>query len=556
MTVGADPGTIGELVRARATDGTGPRTALVLDDAPFTYREVDEHANRWANGLRRLGVGPGDVVAAFLPTRPELVWTWLGTSKLGAVVAPLNDALRGEFLRHPLELSGARVVVCAASLLDRLAAVSDRLSSVARVVVVDDGSPPPDGRPGDPATVDVVAAVDLVDGVGVEEPAPVAAPDDVAAVLSTGGTTGPSKGVAVSHRYLLHVSRATWEARGGDRSTVCYSPLPMFHLNTPTNTLLGSWLAGATAAVDARFSVSRFWDRVRAVGATQVCILGSMITMLWGRERRPDDADNPVEVLLGVPVPPDLHHAFEERFGLRIVTLYGLTEAVPITLASTSRPPRPGTSGRVVPGLEVRLVDDDGRVVAPGAPGEVVCRPRAPGLVFSGYWRDPAATRAAAPDGWLRTGDIGRFDGDDLVFVDRKTDSIRRRGENISSFEVERAVRRHPDVAEVAAHGVRAEHTEEDVKVCVVPRPGAALDPADLARHCDAEMPRYATPRYIEVLDALPTSPVGRVLKGVLRARGVGDAWDREAVADHEGLAKGPEHDYSDESQMTDQRER
>jgi len=332
--------------------------------------------------------------------------------------------------------------------------------------------------------------------------------------------------------YILNVSKATWVARGGNEETVCYSPLPLFHLNTPANTILGAYIGGATAAIDSTFTVSRFWDRIRLYKATQTCLIGSMITMLWSRPSSPNDSDNSLEILFGAPVPADIHEQFEDRFGLRILTLFGLTEAFPITLSSVELPPTPGTSGKTYEAYDVRLVDVDENEVGPGQPGELTCRPRRRGAMFSGYWKNPEGTLKALEDLWFHTGDICRFDEDDnLIFVDRIKDTIRRRGENISSYEVEQALRLHPAVADVAAHGVPSPVSEEDVKICVVLKEDSAVTPQELYYHCIEVMPRYALPRYIEIVDELPVSQVGRVLKYVLRERGVtAETWDHEGT--------------------------
>ena len=296
--------------------------------------------------------------------------------------------------------------------------------------------------------------------------------------------------------------------------------------------LVSPMQAGATGVLDRRFSASQFWDRVRAHGATTVTLVGAMIMMVWNLPRRDEDADGGLRVFGGAPIPIELWHAIEDRYRCTISTAYGQTEAFPLCQRDIARPTIPGSVGHRNPRFDVRVVDDAGEEVPNGTVGEVVCRPLEPPAMSDGYWNRPDATAQQTRDLWWHTGDLARVDDDgNLFFSDRKKDSIRRRGENISSFEVEQAILTHPAVAEVAAHAVPSELTEDEVKVCVVVQPGATLTPEELIDHCVASMPYFAVPRYVEFLDDLPKNAVGRVLKFELRARGITPTtWDREAA--------------------------
>jgi crotonobetaine/carnitine-CoA ligase len=253
-----------------------------------------------------------------------------------------------------------------------------------------------------------------------------------------------------------------------------------------------------------------------------------MILMLWNLPEKADDPE--LKFLAGAPIPAELHRRIEERYGCRIVTMYGLTEAFPLAVWGIGDEGVPGSAGRTSRLFDVRIFDDHDAEVAPGEPGEIVCRPCAPQVMFKGYHHNPAATVAHWRNGWFHTGDLGRIDDNGfLFFVDRKKDAMRRRGENISSFEVEQSVLKHPGVVDVAAHAVPSEFGEDDVKIVVVC--GRAVTPQELYEHCLERMPRFAVPRYIEIVDDLPRNAVGRVLKYVLRERGVtANTWDREAM--------------------------
>jgi crotonobetaine/carnitine-CoA ligase len=349
-------------------------------------------------------------------------------------------------------------------------------------------------------------------------------------VLYTSGTTGPSKGVVVTQHYLVTGARIVADAYALTPSDVTYGAVPLFHFSGMLGSVLAAVVAGSSAVIDRRFSVTATWDRVRRYGATGVIAVGSMILMLWALPESPEDAAMSLRFLAGAPIPAELHRRIEARYGCRIVTMYGMTEAFPLAVCGVADDGVPGAAGRTSPLFDVRVFDDDDAEVPRGDVGEIVCRPRAPHVMFEGYFGNPAATVAQWRNGWFHTGDFGRIDSDDnLFFVDRKKDAMRRRGENISSFEVEQSVLRHPAVADVAAHAVPSEVGEDDVKICVVVKPGQAVSHEDLLRHCLDRMPHFAVPRYIEVVADLPRNAVGRVLKYALRERGVTPGtWDRE----------------------------
>ena len=288
---------------------------------------------------------------------------------------------------------------------------------------------------------------------------------------------------------------------------VLYCPYPLFHLDASVLTVMPALVLGATAAIGARFSASGFWPEVRAFGATVFDFMGATLTILHKQPERDDDRDNPVRLGWGVPL-PDFAPQFEQRFGLRLVEAYGSTDVgVPI-YSRPGEPRRPGACGRPIDAYDVRLFDGDDVEVPVGAVGEIVVRPNEPSLICDGYLGMPAETVRATRNLWFHTGDLARRDADGFIyFVGRGTDTIRRRGENISAFEVEEVIEQHPDVVEVAAFGVPSELTEEDVMVTVVARPGRTVDPVDLVSFCVERMARFMVPRYVDVVSALPKTP-------------------------------------------------
>jgi crotonobetaine/carnitine-CoA ligase len=319
---------------------------------------------------------------------------------------------------------------------------------------------------------------------------------------------------------------------------VLYCPFPLFHADATALTTVPALLLGATAAISRRFSASRFWDEVRHHGATVFDFMGATLAILHKAEPRPDDADNPIRLAWGVPV-PEWVEDFERRFNLRVVELYGSVEAsIPVT-QPLHEPRVPGSCGRVTDGFELRVHDEHDEPVATGITGELVVRPMRSATILDGYFGMPEATVEAFRNLWFHTGDLGRVDDEaNVFFVGRKKEAIRRRGENISAFEVEEGVLLHPDVLECAAIGVPSELTEEEVKVCVVVRPGSAVMPEDLIRHCEATLAGFQVPRYVEIVAELPKTPTGKLEKYRLLERPLTpDTWDREALAERPPLA-------------------
>ena len=523
--------TVTDLVEDRAGK-TPDVTALWLDDVGYTFADLARRSRAAGSALLDLGVRPGDSVALFLESCIELVDTWLGCAAIGAVSVPINIANRGDFLIHPLRNSQAAVVVVDATTAEAVRSVASELPDLRTVIVVGrvDGEPWPD-------EVRVLPSATLATSNSAEWPSDAHPTWNLpASLLYTSGTTGPSKGVVVTQHYLATAARIVAEAYGLVPDDVTYGAVPLFHFSGMLGSVLAAVVAGSSAVVDRRFSVSATWDRVRQYGANAVIAVGSMILMLWNL---PESADDPtLKFLAGAPIPAELHRPIENRYGCRIVTMYGLTEAFPLAVWGVDDDGVPGSAGRTSRLFDVRVFDDHDAELPPGEIGEIVCRPRAPQVMFKGYHHNPAATVAQWRNGWFHTGDFGRIDDDGyLFFVDRKKDAMRRRGENISSFEVEQSVLNHPAVADVAAHAVPSEFGEDDVKIVVVLRAHGdgvlqqPVTPEGLHAHCVDRMPKFAVPRYIEIVDDLPRNAVGRVLKYVLRERGVtAQTWDREAT--------------------------
>ena len=389
------------------------------------------------------------------------------------------------------------------------------------------------GDPGSVAFPGKAVSLDELRHTGAVAPPPAASYRDTVAILYTSGTSGRSKGALQSHHYWYTASLAMAEGRDIRAGDVFHLCTPMFHAGAWLLNLYPSLIYGLPVGVERRFSVGDYWDSVRRYGATQLFTLGAMHMWLWNQPETPGDADQPGRVWTAVPLPGPLWAPFQKRFGLDgIFSAYGQTEIMPAATVDIRKPCKPGSAGWAQPNLELRVFDEHDREVPAGEVGELVVRPRTPEAMFGGYHKMPEETLAAFRNLWYHTGDLVRIDADgELFFVDRKADYLRRRGENISSLEVEEIVRRHPAVADLAVHGVPAGELEDEVKLCVVRRDGAEAGPEDLASYCAEHLPYFAVPRYIEIVDDLPRTPTGRVQKFLLRQRGVTPAtWDAVAA--------------------------
>ncbi len=511
------------------------RRALETPDRPFarhvsgrtlTYGEFHDGCLRWAAVLGKIGVRPGENVLNLQPNGIEAYQTWIGASWLNAVEVGLNVAYQGRMLTYTASTSNARVMVVSAGLMPRLAAVASELPELETIVVMDADAGT--DLPSVPQTV--LTGVDLL--ADVEPASGLNGPDawDVACIIWTSGTTGPSKGVIVPWGEI-HEFCQPWRC-SLTPDDVIYNFWPSFHLS-------GKFLVHQAALNDVpivlreSFSAGNFWNDVRTFGATFTPVTEPMLRILSLAEPTDRDRDHSLRSVITTPVFPELP-AILDRFGIaECGTWYGMSEIGPPLASDGFRIHAVDSCGRVRGGYEVRIVDDNDYPVAPGQTGELIVRSDRPWVMNVGYYGMPDKTAEAWRNGWFHTGDAFRCDEEgNYSFVDRIKDAIRRRGENISSFEVEAYVNEHPDVAECAAIAVPSQFGEDDVKVVVVPVPGRTLTPPALVTWLAQSMPRFMVPRYVEIVDALPkTEGTLRTQKAALRVGALNDrTWDREAA--------------------------
>lgn len=517
-----------------ASSAFADRTFLRFAEGDLTFVETDRRVNALAHGLKRLGVGEGSHIALLMRNRAEFVLSWFAANRLGAAVVPVNTEFRGVALARVLNHSAATVLIADPELFDPVVAIAGQLASLERVVFTEPAT--------DNTLTDVpeqIVAMSLSELTAIETDAPhpnVSRPAGRAMIMFTSGTTGPSKGCVLSNRYVVRQAELLAQNYELDADDVLYCPFPLFHLDAAVLTVMPALVLGGTAALGRRFSASHFWEEIRAFQATVFDFMGATLTILHKQPPRSDDEDNPVRLAWGVPV-PDYAADFEGRFKLRLVELYGSTDVgVPI-YEPLDEPRRQGSCGRPIPEYEVAIFSEDDTRTSPGEVGELVVRPREPHLITDGYLGMPSETVQAARNLWWHTGDLAsQDDGGFIYFVGRKTDSIRRRGENISAFEVEEVVKSHSAVLDAAAYPVPSELTEDDVMISVVARQGHDLQIEDLLDYCAQHMAAYMVPRYIDVVDELPHTPTAKISKVILIERGVtATTYDRERAIDSDG---------------------
>ncbi len=516
------PHTFPAWIRARAAAGVD-QIALEVCGATRTYSQIDEITDRVGSGFAGLGLLPGEHVSLMMANSIENIETWFGLTKAGLVEVPIHTASRGAALEYIVHHADSRAIVIDEEYLPHLAAIAGGLPNLEHVVV--NGSSAAADLPGR-------LAVHELSSVRSDGPPPALdqRPRDTCTILHSSGTTGPPKGVVLSHEAVLHLTRhLVWlmDYTSDDR---LFTTFPLFHNNAKYTSVTAAMECGGSVVVDRKFSASGFWDLTRAKGITAFNYMGALLMMMHKQPERPDDADNPVRIAFGAPCPVEIWEPFEERFGVQLVEVFGMTEA-PMACENRLDDRRIGSAGKSSMTYEVIVADDDDRPCAPNVPGEILVRSKHPWALFTEYYKNPEATVEAWRNLWFHTGDRGRMDDDGFVFfLDRMKDCIRRRGENISSWEIESCINTHPDVVESAAFGVTSDLSESDVMVAVVAKPGASVGAADILDYCQGKIAHFAIPRYVRFMDALPRNHAERVQKFELRASGVtDDAWDREA---------------------------
>lgn len=518
--------TVPALVRRRAESHGEREFCTFHDGASFNFRQLDEETDRLASGLARLGVQPGDRVMGMVTNSKPFLVMMIAAHKRGAIFVPVNTELKGAFLRHQITNTEPCVVFVDAELRHLFDSIDTELPSVQTTVVIGGDAPalPRTRR---------VAYEALVQTPAVDSDAVDVKHTDVGMIIFTSGTTGPAKGVLMPHAHCFYYALSAMKATGLTDTDRMYVSMPLFHGTALMLQFYSCLLAGIPAFVAKRFSAGTWLDEIRASGSTVTYAVGVMPEFVFKQAPRPDDADNPLRLSWSVPVSETWGPAFEKRFGVKILQGYGMTEfSVPVW-GDPQDPLMAGCAGRVLEEFfELRIVDPEtDEPLGPRQVGEIVVRPKEPFVFMAGYHRMPEKTVEAWRNLWFHSGDAGYLDDEGrLFYVDRIKDRIRRRGENISAFEIEEVISAHPQVQQCAVIGIKTTDAGgEDEVMAVVVRADENLRPEALLDWCVPRMPRYAVPRFVEFVSEIDRTASGKVRKQALRDRGAGaSAWDRE----------------------------
>ena len=514
---------------ARAVAGAPDKVFLDFDGDLYTYREFDVLSTRFAHALAKLGVEAGQTVATVLNNNVDQLVAWVAANKLGAIWVPLNTAYRGDFLRHQLDDSFAKIVICEEEYLPHVVAIADELEHLE--LVLHRGQ-------ADETASSPVRVLPLDQHRGTDDTAfeITAKPGDLAFLMYTSGTTGPSKGCMISHNFICQQGEQANLAVPPLEGEIMYTCLPLFHMAAVDQTT-AALLSTSRIAIAGRFSVSTFWSEIERCGANTAKLMAAIFPRLADAPDTPEmkRCFGQLRAVTGVPISPEVRAIWHERFGVEFLNsfAYGQSEGVRLAMSRYGEPlPPEGSCGPIASeNYEVVILDEDDQILPHGEVGEIAYRPRRPHVMFEGYWRRPEATMLAWRNMWMHTGDLGRIVDGILYFVDRKKDYLRSRGENISSFEIERAFMRHPGIHEVAVHAISAGIDEDCLKVTAVLTPNAELTEEALCLWALDNVPYFAVPRYIEFREELAKTPTGRVMKYRLRDEGfTPTTWDREAA--------------------------
>ncbi|MEE8290893.1 MAG: AMP-binding protein [Candidatus Tectomicrobia bacterium] len=482
---------------------------LMFEQVETSYGAFDAIVNQVANGFRQLGVEAGDRVCVMLSNCPPFLYAWFALMKLGAILVPINSAFRSTETQYITAHSGAVAIIVDETTGPVVAEITASLPDLTHRISI--ATTPGEGE---------LAWSAVVDDQPTEFAGPSIDPEQVASIIYTSGTTGTPKGVMQPHRSYIVAGESFAMRTALQADDRILTILPLFHANAQFYSTMGTLVAGATMILSPRFSASRFWEHVHQVGATQFNFIGAIARMLYNQEPSPLETSHQMRLACGAPVPLEIYADFERRFHLTVLETYGLSEC-PMGTSNLLTRRKPGSMGQPSRHPDpqqytrVRLVDDEDRDVPVGQTGEVVLQ--SPALMV-GYYRDPERTAEAMRSGWFHTGDEAYQDEDGFYFfVDRKKDIIRRRGENISSVEIERVLNEHAAVAESAVIPVPAALSEDDIQAYVVLRPAAEATAEALQDWCRRRLAAFKIPHHIAFRDALPKTPTQRVEKYKLR---------------------------------------
>ena len=500
---------------------------------PLTYSEVNTLANQIANSLNKLGVEKGEKVSVYMPNSLELCLSWFGILKNGSVMVPINTAYVMDFLQYIIESSDSKIIIVAEEYMDRLKNIEDRIPLIENIIVWPREEKSSLNLMDYKGKAKTYSWKEFVESGDKNEPDVEITHLDHARLMYTSGTTGRSKGVvrpcaadyssAMNYSLIMDITT----------DDVVFTCLPLFHSNAMVMGVYPAMIQGAKVVVEEKYSASNFWKWMKDFKITKFNLVGVMSYFMWNAPVVPEEKEHEVKLVLGSPAPHDIIEDFMERFGIKFMEGYGLTEVGQCTFMRPGEPFRIGSCGKESPGYEIKIVNPDtDEELPPDTPGELVLRPRIPNICLHYYHKMPEKTVSDFRNFWFHTGDLCRKDDDGYIFfMDRVKDYIRRRGENISSFEVENMVSSHPKINEAAAIAVKVDeegrYSEDEVMIVVVKEDGENLDAKEIIEFLKPIMPKFMIPRFVKFRKSLPKTPTNRVQKAKLREEGVtDDTWD------------------------------
>ncbi|NYE18811.1 AMP-binding protein [Microbacterium immunditiarum] len=486
----------------------GQQEMLRVDGVGRTYERLHHDARSLARGLEQFGLGPGSRVGILMDTSHQVIDTWFAASLLGCVETPFNTNYRGSLLHHLIRDSEVEVIVCDAAYVTEVRRLVG--DSLGLIVHGDDSL-------GAPSLADL-----YLDPTGWTAPET----DEGGVILYTSGTTGPSKGVVHNQRGCIRLGQYVAEVGGYGPDDRLLNFFPLYHQNARYSGVMAALAAGAAIDLESKFSSSGFWRLCRERGITVFNHLGSVLAMISSASGEPDaakDRDHSVRLAYGAGASLRDREEWRDRYGVELLEVYGLTEAPMAAVNIPGSGCAPGSAGRESALFELRVVDERGRPVPAGSPGDIQVRPKTEDVFTRGYYNNDRATVAATTDLWFTTGDRGCLTADgDVFFAERAKDSLRRRGENISAWEVESVLVAHPHVSEAAVYGVEVDGETEVMAAILVEDDFAdVVDIADVVRAVAADLPRYAVPRFVRRVDDMPRTPTMKVQKHELKSQGI-----------------------------------
>ncbi|PEZ09189.1 ATP-dependent acyl-CoA ligase [Bacillus sp. AFS018417] len=510
----------------RSIEKTPNKVYLQFEEQRVTYEDLYHRITRAAAGFRELGIQKGDKVCIMLHNAPEYLDVWFSLSFMGAIAVPLNVHLKGEGLQYILSHSDCKLIIVDQDFVSQIASCLPFIQREIQVVVY--GNNESVIMMGNGEERPVIGLKDVLNTNYHHFPNEAVSSSSINSILYTSGTTGLPKGVMLSHSAYVNSAQSFADHMvGANSKDILFTALPLFHINAQAHTVFGAIHSNATVALGKRFSASRFWDEIRYHGATIFNSLGSMIPILCKQPEKENDHENPARVTACAATPKEFWKMFEERFGVRIVEGYGLTETTGFCVTNPLNANKPPSIGKPYSYVETKIVNEEGNEAPIGEIGEIYIHSSQ--AVMEGYYKMPDKTEEALEGGWFHTGDRGYRDEEGyLYFCDRIKQCIRRRGENISSWEIEKVVNNHPKVLESAAIGVPSEVGEEDVKLYVILKQGEMMSHEEIIDWCQERMAYFMVPRYVQFSESFPKTATERIQKFKLKEEGIGAAWDRE----------------------------